>query len=42
MLSLYNLEKGDVEPKVQGVNKPETNLLERQSQKRLGADAQLR
>ena len=28
--------------KAQGVNKPKTNLLERQSQKRLGADAQLR
>ena len=41
-LSLHNLEQGDVEPKVQGVNKPKTNLLDRKSQKRLGADAQPR
>ena len=35
-----NLERGVVEPKgVKGVNKPETNLLERQFRKRIGADA---
>jgi len=41
-MSLHNLEWGDVEPKVQGVNKPKTNLLDRKSRKRLGADAQPR
>ena len=41
-MSLHNLEWGDVEPKVQGVNKPKTNLLDRKSQQRLGADAQPR
>ena len=41
-MSLHNLEWGDVEPKVQGVNKPKTNLLDRKSQERLGADAQPR
>ena len=41
-MSLHNLEWGDVEPKVQGVNKPKTNLLDRKSQQRLGANAQPR
>ena len=40
--SLHNLERGDVDLNLQGVNKPKTNLLERQSKKRLGADAHLR
>jgi len=40
--SLHNLERGGVDLNLQGVNKPETNLLERQSRKGLGADAQLR
>ena len=34
-----NLERGVLEPKLQGVNKPEANLLERQSRKKIGADA---
>ena len=40
--SLHNLERGGVDLNLQGVNKPETNLLERESRKGLGADAQLR
>ena len=40
--SLHNLERGGVDLNLQGVNKPKTNLLERQSKKRLGADAHLR
>ena len=40
--SLINLERVVKKPKLKGVNKPETNLLERQSKKRLGADAHLR
>ena len=41
-LSLHNLAMSNVETKAQGVNKPGTNLLDGQSRKRLGADAQLR
>ena len=41
-LSLHNLAMSDIETKAQGVNKPGTNLLDEQSRKRLGADAQLR
>ena len=41
-LSLHNLAMSGVETKAQGVNKPGTNLLDGQSRKRLGADAQLR
>jgi len=38
-----NLEKGGEEPKLKGVNKPETNLLVCKTiQNRLGADAHLR
>ena len=41
-MSLHNLEMCDVGTKAQGMNKPETNLLDGQSQKRFGAEAQLR
>ena len=42
VVELHNLQGDGVEPRLQGENKPETNLLERESQKGLGADAQLR
>ena len=42
LYSLHNLQGGGVDPRLQEVTKPETNLLERQSRNRLGADALLR
>ena len=41
-LSLHDLQGDGAEPRLQGENEPETNLLERQSRKGLDAEALLR
>ena len=38
-VELHNLQGDGAEPRLQGENEPETNLLERQSRKGLDADA---